>query len=97
MHCSPLGDQSPSGAFQAMAEFACANPLLILDELEKGSTLHAQNGSLWATLISMLQSRGEIYDSCLMANIQIGPITFLATANDVSGLPPALRDRFATG
>ena len=84
----------PSAPVQAMATHECANPILILDELDKGSRLGAQNGSLMATLISMLQGGGWYYDACLLASVNIRHVSFLATANDISSLPDPLRDRF---
>lgn len=84
----------PSAPVRAMSELQCANPVLILDELDKASTVGAHNGSIMATLISMMQGSGEYYDSCMLATVNIGHVSFLATANDISSFPEALRDRF---
>lgn len=84
----------PSAPVQAMAELNCANPILILDELDKGSNIGSKNGSVMATLISMLQNSGQYYDPCLLSNVNISNVSFMATANDISEFPDALRDRF---
>lgn len=84
----------PSAPVQAMAEMECANPVLILDELEKGSEVGSRNGSVIATLISMMQNRGAFYDSCFLSTVDISRVSFVATANELSVLPPALCDRF---
>lgn len=82
-----------AGPVQAMLEKECANPALILDEIDKAS-VHSQNGSLSDSLLTMLNGDQKYYDTCLMANVDFGGISFLATANSIVNMPEALKDRF---
>ena len=72
-----------------------ANPLIILDELEKVST-GRQNGSLVDVLLGMLEPRTamEHHDQYLMAPVNLSSINWLATVNTLDGVPQPLRDRF---
>jgi hypothetical protein len=84
----------PSAPFLAMAQSATANPLMVLDELDKGTPARSQNGSVWASALSMLEKSDRYHDSCLQADVDLSAITWIATANDVSVMPIELRDRF---
>jgi hypothetical protein len=84
----------PSAPFMAMAQSGAANPLVVLDELDKGTPARSQNGSVWAAALSMLEQPDIYFDSCLMAQVDLSAITFVATANDAGVLPPELLDRF---
>jgi hypothetical protein len=83
-----------SAPVTAMAEFNCANPVLILDELDKGSLEGSKNGSVVDASLAMVQNPREYYDGCLLSNVDISRVTFLASVNDLRLLPDALRDRF---
>lgn len=84
----------PSAPFLAMAQSGTANPMVVLDELDKGTPARSQNGSVWASALSMLEKSDRFHDSCLQADVDLSAISFIATANDTSVLPPELRDRF---
>lgn len=85
----------PSGPFDAMHSAGCANPIVILDELEKASTIEdTRNGNVHGTLLSMLNGTGQYYDTCLLTNTDLSHVTFWATANDLSALRGPLADRF---
>ncbi len=79
---------------QAMAEHRCANPAMILDEIDKASRPGGQNGSIMGTALSMLEEAQEYYDSCLMAPVDLSGVTYFGTANDDKLLDAALLDRF---
>jgi len=72
-----------------------ANPLIILDELEKVST-GRHNGALVDVLLGMLEPRTamENHDQYLMAPVNLSGINWLATVNTLDGVPQPLRDRF---
>lgn len=83
----------PCGPFLAMHRYTCANPVIMIDEIDKGKE-GANNGHIWTTLLSMLNGDGRFYDSCLMANVDLRYVNFWATANDISEMPRPLIDRF---
>lgn len=79
---------------QAMAENRCANPAMILDEIDKASRTGGQNGSIMGTALSMLEEAQEYFDSCLLAPVDLSGVTYFGTANDDKLLDAALLDRF---
>lgn len=84
----------PSAPVQMMAEHGCANPAVILDELDKGSTYSSNNGSVMGAALAMLD-RADLYqDSCLMASVDLSHVSFFATANRIEMIPVELRERF---
>lgn len=84
----------PCGVFLAMHSSKSADPCMILDEIEKGSAVSGQNGSAVGTLLSMLSTPHAYYDQCLLADIDMSHVTWIATANSIDRLPEALVDRF---
>jgi hypothetical protein len=85
-----------SGPVQAMLEHQCANPGVILDELDKASSPEtgSKNGNLAGALLTMTNGDRYYYDTCLMANVDFSAVSFLATANSLKYMPEALKDRF---
>ena len=85
----------PCAPFSLIAERKVANPVLILDELDKGVQGNAgQNGSAQGTLLTMLRPPTTGYhDTSLLANIDIRHVGFLASANNLSAVSQELRDR----
>jgi hypothetical protein len=71
-----------------------ANPLIFIDEIDKAATNH--HGSLWTSLLGFLESETarNYRDQSLDAELDLSMCSYLCTANDVSGLPGHLRDRF---
>jgi ATPase family associated with various cellular activities (AAA) len=80
---------------QFIMQSMIANPLIILDELEKVGT-GKQNGSLVDVLLSMLErnTAAKIHDQYLIAEIDLSKICWIATTNSLGGLPKPLMDRF---
>lgn len=72
----------------------CPNPVVILDEIEKAGT-GRNNGNVYDTLLQLLEIRnaGVFYDECLLENIDLSRVTYLATANSTKELPLPIRDR----
>jgi len=83
-----------SAPVQAMADRRCANPVLILDELDKGSQTGSRNGSIQDAALAMLQNPVAYHDACLLSEVDLSNVSFLASANRLDLLPEALRDRF---
>lgn len=84
----------PSAPFMAIAQSGQANPVVLLDELDKGTSARAQNGSVWAAALAMTEKSDRYNDSCLMADVDLSAVTFLATANYLDVMPIELKDRF---
>ncbi len=72
-----------------------ANPVVILDELEKASTSR-HNGSLVDRLLSFLEptSAKRILDPALEVEVDLSAVSYIATANSIDDVPAPLRDRF---
>ena len=89
------GTGAPSQAVSHILQTGIANPSIVLDELEKAGTGRA-NGSLVDVLLNMLEpSTASVYlDQYIMAPVNLGHINWLATCNNIAGLPAPLRDRF---
>jgi len=86
----------PSAPLGAFMEGCVANPVLILDEIDKTTPeAGARNGSVSAALLSLMSpSDGGYRDAWLQANIDVSYISWLATANSLSAIPAHLQDRF---
>jgi hypothetical protein len=85
---------TPSAPVLLMSEHKVANPLVIVDEIEKAST-DGRNGSVSGVLHAMLQPPATGWvDSCLMAPVELGHVSWIATANSLDGLPDSLVKRF---
>ncbi len=83
----------PGAPFMAMAQGAACNPALVLDEIDKTSQAGSQNGSVSASLLSMV-GEDSFHDSCLMADVDTSRLSWIATANDAGKVDENLRDRF---
>ncbi len=82
---------------QTIREFGVGNPVVILDEIDKANGgLNRQNGSLIDVLLAMLEplSSSRIFDLYLEGDIDLSRVLWLATANNILDLHPALLDRF---
>ena len=80
---------------QLVYQHRCANPIVILDELEKAGT-SKHNGSSSDSLLSFLEpsSARRIRDLALEVDVDQSAISYVATANSINDVPMPLRDRF---
>lgn len=80
---------------QAIAQARIANPLIIIDEVEKAGTSR-HNGNLTDALLSLTEptSSRQFFDPYLEAPIDLSAVSYLCTVNDPDLLPAPLRDRF---
>lgn len=85
----------PALAIVAMVQHMTANPIVILDEIEKVSG-DRRNGSVHEALLAMLEPRTARcwYDRCLMAAVDLRHVIWVATANSLGGIPAPLLSRF---
>lgn len=84
----------PCGPLVAVQRHGCANPVLILDEIEKGGgSAHA--GRIHDALLALLEpvSARRYYDEALNVTCDLGAVTWIATANHADDLPSMLRSR----
>ncbi len=80
---------------QFAVDYSTASPGIVLDELEKVGS-GRQNGSLHDALLSLLEptTARRWRDQYLQAECDLSRVLWLATANDLEGIPAALKDRF---
>lgn len=85
----------PSLALQTIVDHKIANPLIVLDEIDKAGG-SSRNGHPHHTLLSLLEpsSSKQWYDTFLMGHLDLSHISWLATANDIRQLPRTLLSRF---
>ncbi|MCJ2074439.1 AAA family ATPase [Methylobacterium sp. E-016] len=85
----------PSIPAQTVRQEEIANPAIIVDELEKG-TPDRRNGRLDEALLPFLEreTARRIFDPYLECALDLSAVPYLATANDLQGVPGPLRDRF---
>jgi hypothetical protein len=79
----------------AIARGRTANPLILIDELEKAAT-RTDYGRLWDCLLGVIESEtGSRYpDPALQIALDLSHVSYVATANTLEPLPTPLRDRF---
>lgn len=72
-----------------------ANPVVLLDEIEKAGT-GSHNGSLWSALTPFLEreTSSRFRDTGIDAECDLSWCSYVATSNDDRELPAPLRDRF---
>lgn len=85
----------PSSVLEAILQVEVANPLIILDEVDKvGNGRH--NGNVLDTLHYLLEpsTAREWFDECLCGECDLSHINWIATANRWKHLPDSLLSRF---
>jgi hypothetical protein len=83
----------PCHPFLAIARARHANPMILLDELEKAGT-RSEYGRFWDSLLGFLEPETSIrYPDPVLTNLNLSNISYLATANSLAGLPRPLLDR----
>ena len=90
----------PGRLFRALCidEDAVANPLFLLDEIDKvsGGTGSGNGSRADAALYALLESTSAVRfeDECLPFPLDASAIVIVATANDLDSIPAPLRSRF---
>jgi ATP-dependent Lon protease len=91
----------PCHPFLAIARARHANPMILLDEVEKtggmaGGSRADGGGRLWDCLLGLLEPETSIRypDPMLQTDVDLSQVSYVATANSVAGLPRPLLDRF---
>jgi len=81
--------------FLAIAQSRQANPLVLIDEIEKAGT-RSDHGRFWDCLLGFLEpeTAARYPDPALQTNLDLSQVSYVATANSLDPLPSPLRDRF---
>jgi len=84
----------PAHPLMAVSRFGIANPVILVDELEKAPT-RSDHGRLWDSLLPLLEAEtARAYlDPAFQAEVDLSHVSWIATANAVDPLPGPLRDR----
>jgi energy-coupling factor transporter ATP-binding protein EcfA2 len=83
--------------FRAISTTDIPNPILLVDELDKAASGNGGvNGSLGASITPFLEreTSARHRDVSLDAEVDLSWISYIATANDDTHLPPHIKDRF---
>jgi len=86
----------PALPLQIMSQSKCANPIIVVDEIDKAGGSN-RNGKIHDTLLSMLEpeTARAWFDEALLGTADLRQISWVMTANDITWMPRPLLSRVA--
>lgn len=86
----------PNRPFMACARFGEANPMLLVDEIDKAPT-RSDYGRLWDAMLQFMEpeTAARYRDPSMQMEMDLSHVSIVATANATETMPGPLLDRFA--